>query len=96
MTTIIITAQRQKFPLGTLVTTQGAASLLTAEDIASIINRHSQGNWGEVCKEDAQENELSLKQGFRLLSVYTIKGQKFWVITEADRSVTTILLPDEY
>ena len=54
-------------------------------------------DWGEVSEEDAQENELSLEQGFRLLSNYqTGKGQQLWIITEADRSATTVLLPSEY
>ena len=54
-------------------------------------------DWGEVSEDDAQQNELSLREGFRLLSAYrTVKGQKLWIITEADRSATTILLPDEY
>ena len=54
-------------------------------------------DWGEVSEEDVQENEFSLKEGFRLLSAYrTGKGQKLWIITEADRSATTILLPSEY
>jgi len=54
-------------------------------------------DWGEISEDDAQENELSLKEGFRLLSAYrTVKGQKIWIITEADRSATTVLLPSEY
>ena len=55
------------------------------------------GDWGELCEEDRQENEFSLREGFRLLSAYTsAQGEKFWVITERDRSVTTVLLPEEY
>jgi hypothetical protein len=54
-------------------------------------------DWGEISEDDVNENELSLREGFRLLSAYrTIKGQKIWIITEADRSATTILLPSEY
>jgi hypothetical protein len=54
-------------------------------------------DWGEISEDDAHENELSLREGFRLLSAYrTVKGQKIWIITEADRSPTTILLPSEY
>jgi hypothetical protein len=61
------------------------------------LGRHEAGDWGEVCPEDWAENDLSLREGFRLLSAYTLKtGVKIWVITEADRSVTTILLPEEY
>lgn len=59
--------------------------------------RHSRGDWGEVDEHDRQANEAALKDGTRLLSVYrTADGMKFWVITEADRSATTILLPEEY
>jgi hypothetical protein len=59
--------------------------------------RHQAGDWGEVCGDDAEENELSVKEGHRILSAYTTAaGVKLWVITEADRSVTTVLLPEEY
>lgn len=59
--------------------------------------RHVTGDWGEVCEEDKEENALSLEQGFRLLSAYTFTdGTKIWIITESDRSATTILLPQEY
>ncbi|HLM81559.1 MAG TPA: hypothetical protein VK302_13140 [Terriglobales bacterium] len=59
--------------------------------------RHIAGDWGDVDEDDHRENQLSLIHGFRLLSAYTLKsGTKIWIITEADRSVTTILLPEEY
>jgi hypothetical protein len=62
-----------------------------------ILARHSRGDWGECCSEDASENDFSVKAGFRIFSVYrTRNGEKLWVITEADRSVTTLLLPSEY
>ncbi len=55
------------------------------------------GDWGDLDDEDKKENELSVKQGFRILSAYNLEnGEKVWVITEWDRSVTTILLPEEY
>ena len=61
------------------------------------INRHVTGDWGDVCDEDAMENDLSAENGFRIFSVYCLEdGTKIWVITEADRSTTTILLPSEY
>jgi hypothetical protein len=61
------------------------------------LHRHVSADWGELSEEDVQENERSLREGFRLLSAYrTAKGQKMWIITEADRSATTILLPSEY
>lgn len=86
-----------KFKLGQVVITRGALAKLSQEDIANALRRHVSGDWGEVCKEDKKENELSLQQGFRILSAYrTSQGVKFWVITEADRSATTLLLPEEY
>ena len=86
-----------KFRLGHIVSTPNALSQLTQDDILMGIQRHQAGDWGEVDEHDRQENELSLKQGFRLLSVYrAANGVKFWIITEADRSATTVLLPEDY
>ena len=86
-----------RFRLGHIVATPNALSRLTQEDIFRGIQRHQAGDWGDVDEHDRQENELSLKQGFRLLSVYhAADGTKFWVITEADRSATTFLLPADY
>ena len=86
-----------KFPLGQVVITPGALNVLTANDVRSALQRHSTGDWGDVDQGDRQENELSVCRGFRLLSAYrTSSGTKFWVITEADRASTTILLPEEY
>ena len=87
------------FPLGMVVATKGALTDLAEANVASqdYLHRHVTGDWGDVAEEDAQENELSLKNGFRLMSVYhTSKGVKIWIITERDRSVTTILFPEEY
>ena len=90
-------AQRRSFPLGRTVTTSNALSVLNQEDVLRAIVRHSCCDWGECCPEDAAENELSLRKGFRLLSVYRDRNEvKFWIITEADRSVTTVLLPEDY
>jgi len=88
-----------KFSLGQVVATPGAlAALQEAQDsFWPYLQRHSEGDWGEVNAEDAAENELSLRDGFRLLSAYTIAGGiKIWVITERDRSATTVLQPEEY
>ena len=86
-----------KFPLGLLTATTTAAGVLPQGDIADAISRHASGDWGEVCDEDRAENELSLVEGFRLLSVYTSStGVTFWIITEHDRSITTVLLPEDY
>jgi hypothetical protein len=61
------------------------------------LRRHNGGDWGELDVHDLRENQLSLQRGFRLLSAYTLRsGTKIWIITEADRSSTTILIPDEY
>jgi hypothetical protein len=85
-----------RFPLGQLVITRAAAGRLAPDEIAEGIVRHARGDWGDISKEDAAENELSLREGFRLLSAYGRGDRRFWVITEADRSVTTVLLPDDY
>ncbi len=87
------------FPLGQVVATSGALAAFeeSGESPADYLRRHQAGDWGEVCEEDQQENEYSLLHGFRLLSAYRLNsGVKLWVITEADRSSTTVLLPDEY
>lgn len=86
-----------QFPLGRTVITRNALETLTHEDVLSGLARHASGDWGDLCPEDLKENELSLKKGFRLLSSYrSAAGVKFWIITEADRSVTTVLLPEDY
>ena len=86
-----------KFRLGRIVATPNALAQLTQQDILQAIQRHQAGDWGDLDKHDRQENELSLKEGFRLLSAYhAANGTKFWIITEADRSATTVLFPEEY
>ena len=86
-----------KFRLGQIVSTPNALEHLTQADILLGIQRHQAGDWGDLDEHDRQENELSLQKGFRLLSVYhSASGVKFWIITEADRSVTTVLLPEDY
>jgi hypothetical protein len=91
------TQTTRTFPLGQIVATPNALQSLTREDIAKALDRHAACDWGDCCREDSQENELSLKEGFRLFSVYHAEnGKKFWVITEADRSVTTVLMPEDY
>lgn len=91
--------KKPRFALGQVVATPGALDALkeAKQQPAEFLGRHVSGDWGEVPPEDAAENELSVKQGFRILSAYTLKtGVKIWVITEADRSATTLLLPSEY
>src|ERR1700741_142243 len=89
-----------RFALGQTYITPGAEEALqiAGQTAIEFLRRHMSCDWGsELSDEDVQENELSLKEGFRLLSAYrTVKGQKLWVITEADRSATTVLTPDEY
>jgi len=85
------------FRLGQTVITPNALDRLHQEDVLASLKRHARCDWGDCCPEDAAENDLSLREGFRLLSVYRDRnGEKFWVITEADRSATTILLPEDY
>jgi hypothetical protein len=85
-----------KFPRGRIVMTANAASRLDAVAVEKALRRHAAGDWGDVCDDDHKENELSLKEGFRLLSVYGAGEGRFWIISEADRSVTTVLLPEDY
>ena len=92
-----MTPPRQKFSVGRLVITANAADTLHPEDVATAIRRHAAGDWGDLDEHDRRENELALTQGFRLFSVYRDRGgRKFYVITEHDRSVTTVLLPEDY
>ncbi|MGZ5516688.1 MAG: hypothetical protein ACXWJB_01445 [Limisphaerales bacterium] len=86
-----------KFRLGRIVTTRNALERLTPDDILIGIRRHQAGDWGDLPEEDRKENEGALAQGLRLLSVYeSAAGVRFWLITEADRSATTVLLPEDY
>jgi len=81
------------------VATPGALAALqeAGQGALEFIRRQVTGDWGELSEEDKQENELSVRDGCRLLSSYTLKsGVKIWLISAADRSVTTILLPDDY
>ena len=91
--------QMIRFALGRVVATPGALRALEhAEQLpAEFLDRHVNGDWGDVPDADKQENELSVEQGFRILSAYTTSaGEKIWILTEADRSSTTIMLPSEY
>ena len=86
------------FPLGQIVATPGALELLeeVGEEPLCLLARHASGDWGDLDEHDRRENELSLKHGWRILSSYPVGEERIWIITEADRSVTTILLPEEY
>jgi hypothetical protein len=95
--TLSLACLAAKFRLGRIVATPNALERLSQNDILVAIGRHQAGDWGDLDEQDRQENELSLKEGFRLFSVYhAANGTRFYVITEADRSVTTFLLPEEY
>ncbi len=89
-----------RFQLGQVVATPGALDALERAGTTPLrlLGRHESGDWGDLSDDDIAENEFSLKEGFRLLSAYNLPdtGEKIWVITEADRSVTTLLLPEEY
>ncbi|MCM1194221.1 MAG: DUF6094 domain-containing protein, partial [Acetatifactor muris] len=84
-------------PLGRVVITPHAQDILAGMDINAALARHQSGDWGEVSKSDWMANNNALKSGGRILSAYTANGGKtFWIITEADRSHTTVLMPDDY
>jgi hypothetical protein len=85
-------------PLGRLVATPGALQVLAEaeEDPLRYLARHASGDWGDLDEDDRRENELSLRHDWRILSSYPVREKTIWVITEADRSVTTILFPEEY
>lgn len=87
----------EKFPLGQVVSTPGALEFVSGDDMKIALSRHHAGDWGDLDEHDRQENERALLIGSRLFSAYKTKsGVKFWIITEHDRSVTTVLLPSEY
>jgi len=86
-----------KFPLGRTVATPGAIAVVPDDEMQASLSRHLNGDWGEVCESDRQENDRGLRENLRLFSVFRTKaGVKFYIITEHDRSVTTVLLPSEY
>ncbi len=89
--------RQRTFPLGRVCVTRNALDTLSPDDVLKAIARHSRGDWGDLCDDDRQQNELCLTAGCRLFSAYRdAAGSKFWIITEADRSVTTVLLPQDY
>jgi hypothetical protein len=91
-------AKSGRFPLGRLLATPGA--LEAAEDhlidVDGLLARHQRGDWGDVPAGDAAANIAALRHGERLLSSYGTGDARLWIITEADRSATTILRPDDY
>jgi hypothetical protein len=86
-----------KFSLGQVVITPGAAAVIDSLEVQNALRRHQSADWGTVCSDDWNANDESLTEGARLLSSYVAaNGVKFWIISEADRSATTVLLPEEY
>ena len=92
------TAPRPRFPLGRVVATPGALAALAAAGLSpdALLTRHAAGDWGDGDAADPAENHLSLARGFRLLSSYRADAARNWIITEQDRSATTLLLSEEY
>ena len=90
---------KKLFELGQVVATPGALKALdeAGQSPSEFLNRHATGDWGTINQADIGLNEFAIKEGARILSVYhTTEAVKLWVITEADRSATTILLPEDY
>lgn len=85
-----------RFPLGQLAITASASLRLSTEEVWTALSRHASGDWGDLCPEDTLANDSGLDHGGRLFSAYGQGENRFWIITEADRSVTTVLLPDDY
>ena len=91
-----------RLQLAQVVMTAGVNELvaengLAARDIVIALRRHSNGDWGDVCQEDKALNDEAVTRGMRVMSAYHVSGgRKIWIITEADRSITTILFPNEY
>lgn len=90
--------KKAKFKLGQIVVTRGVWDWVNQEIsvLHSILQRHQSGDWGELEKEDKLANDSALQLGARILSCYRVNNRKVWILTEGDRSVTTILLPEEY
>lgn len=85
------------FPIGNLFATPNAIEQIPNDEIAQALARHQQGDWGIVSRDDKTANNAAVKHETRILSAYkTSKGKKFWIITEADRSMTTVLMPEDY
>ncbi len=90
---------RPRLPLGQLVATPAAIAALSEAGVSAylLLNRHARGDWGDLSEEDRQHNELAVTTGQRVLSSYRLSNkQDVWIITDADRSVTTVLLPEDY
>ena len=90
-------APRTQISFGRTVITANAMASLDPDSVKQALRRHATGDWGDLSPKDRQENDLSAREGFRILSAHTdSSGTKFWIITEANRSSTTVLLPEDY
>ncbi len=88
-----------RFSPGMVAATPAALEACGAAEVSpsGLVSRHLAGDWGDVSPEDAEENEMAVREGYRVLSSYPLaSGARVWIITEADRSATTLLLPEEY
>ena len=85
-----------RFPLGQLAITSNASLRLSTEEVLTALRRHTSGDWGDLCPEDTLANDIAVEHGGRLLSAYGHGEHRFWLITEADYSATTVLLPEDY
>ena len=87
-----------RLPLGHVVATPGALDVVRAHglDVVGLLHRHRSGDWGDLSEHDARANDHAIEGGARVLSAYETSGGRLWIITEADRSATTVLLPSEY
>lgn len=88
--------EQPRFPLGRLIITTNASEQLPLQAVNAALARHASGDWGELSASDAKQNAYALIHGSRLFSVYASSAGRFWIITEADRSATTILMPEDY
>ena len=89
--------EKQLFNPGQIVATPGALEFAEQGiDLLSLLLRHLSGDWGDIGIEDKEENNFSYVKGFRIISAYQTEAGRLWIITEADRSATTLLLPSEY
>lgn len=95
----LVVVEWRRFEPGRLVATPGALTALATAGVApdALLTRHLTGDWGEIPPEDARANELGVREGFRVVSAYRLPtGARVWLITEADRSASVLLLPSEY
>ena len=96
MVEILVMLNKQKVKVGQVVQTPGVSHTIHPISVVSSLSRHKRGDWGDVDDHDKKVNDEALEAGDRLLSSYKCGDTVFWIITEADRSVTTLLLPEEY